>query len=367
LDYFLEMIRIDSESRNERAMADYLTNELTLLGGVVREDNAHKKSGGNAGNVIGWFAGDEKIEPLILNAHIDTVTPGKGIIPKITDGRITSDGMTILGSDDKSGIAMILAVLADRKKNMNTRVPLEVVFTVSEEIGLLGAKGLDVKLLHGKRGYSLDGNLMGEVVKASPSQINYGLTIMGKSVHAGVEPENGINAIKVAGDFLSGLDDGRIDEETTMNVGIIKGGKANNIVCDEVDITGEIRSHDKDKLAAKLAHVLSEAQRVKKAWNTEIKFIWHQSFKGLRFDENEELIKISSAAFKKNGISQKLIINGGGSDANALAEEGIKLAVIGTGMQKIHTINEFIDIADLEKGYKWLSSVLKVWEEQCQN
>ncbi|MCF7920667.1 MAG: M20/M25/M40 family metallo-hydrolase [Candidatus Cloacimonetes bacterium] len=365
LEYLVEMVQIDSESLDERAMADYLIKELQQLGGEVREDKANEKTGGNAGNVIAWFDGKEGIEPLMLNAHMDTVTPGNGVVPDIRGGIMYSAGGTVLGADDKSGIAMILAVIAQRKKEGNLQVPLEVVFTISEEIGLLGAKELDCSLLRSKRGYSLDGNKMGELVKASPSQINYKVTFQGKSVHAGVEPEKGLNAIVIAADYLRKLPDGRIDEVTTMNIGKIKGGKATNIVCDEVMIEGEIRSHKENKLQSLLELVQKEAESVKEKWKTGVKFEWHTSFKGLQFEETEDLIEISHEAFSSLGINQGLVINGGGSDANALAEHGIRLAVVGTGMQKIHTIEEFIDLEDLETGYQWLDNILSIWEERC--
>lgn len=366
LEYFLKLVQIDSESKDERAIADYLKAELTGLGGEVFEDNTAMLINGNAGNLIAWFPGDEAIEPLILNAHMDTVKPGKGVKPLIENGKIFTSGETILGADDKSGIALILAFLTQRKK-LKSQVPLEIIITVAEEIGLLGAKNLPAEKLRAKRGYSLDGNLLGEVVKQSPSQINYKVKIFGKSVHAGVEPENGINALKVAAEFINLIPDGRIDTDTTMNIGKICGGKATNIVCDEVEIEGEIRSHNPQTLENKLNIIKNTLQKTAQKWSAEYSIDHHYSFRALKFNADEELLLLSSEAFSKSGLSQKLVVNGGGSDANALAEKGIRLAVIGTGMQNIHCTSEFIRLEDIKKGCLWLQNLLQIWEGKCTN
>lgn len=365
-EYFMQLVQIDSESRNERKIADYLITELKKLGGEVIEDESGKSTGGNSGNIIAWFEGNKAIEPIILNAHMDTVVPGNGVKAIERDGLIISEGETILGADDKSGIAMILAYLRDRQDSGKSEVPVQVLFTISEEIGLLGAKELNTKNIRGSKGYSLDGNLLGDVVKASPTQISYKIEFRGRSVHAGVEPEKGINAIKAAAGFIEALPDGRINEKTTMNIGKICGGQATNIVCDQVFLEGEVRSHSQSDLEYCLSLIKAGVEKVKAKWKNEVNLSYEYVFKALQFGEEEEVIKISREAFEKIGIAQNMIINGGGSDANALSEKGIRLAVIGTGMQKIHTKDEFIKKSDLINGYKWLGNVISIWEKKCR-
>ena len=364
LDYFLELVQIDSESLCEGAIAAYLRAELECLGAEVYLDNAQEFTGGECGNVIGWFAGAPEIEPLFLCAHIDTVKPGKGVVPVIDGDRILSAGNTILGADDKSGIAMILAVISEYLEKGSLPAPLEIVFTVSEEIGLLGAKALDIEKLRSKRGFALDGNKLGEVVKASPSQAGWQAKFIGKAVHAGIEPENGVNSIRAAAAAVLAIRDGRIDEVTTMNIGKINGGRATNIVCEETEIAGEIRSHNNAKLEELSQQVREAFERTAKEFDCKLEFELQLSFESMQIDENDELVKISEAAYQQAGVEQKLVVNGGGSDANVFAGKGLKTAVVGTGMQKIHSTKEYILLDDLQRGKDWLQNLIKLWSEK---
>ncbi|MDP8209700.1 MAG: M20/M25/M40 family metallo-hydrolase, partial [Candidatus Stygibacter australis] len=289
---------------------------------------------------------------------------GKGVKPVIDGDIIRSESNTILGADDKCGIAMILAVLDEYKESGDAHAPLEIVFSVSEEIGLLGAKALDLSRLRSKRGYVLDGNKIGEVVKASPNQADWKAIIRGKSAHAGVEPEKGNNAIRAAAAAILAIKDGRIDEETTMNCGKICGGIATNIVCDEVKIAGEIRSHNENKLFNLGEEVKEQFQATTREYKCTLEFDLNISFQSTMIDENDELVKLSEQAFKATGITQKLVINGGGSDANVFSRKGLQGIVVGMGMQKIHSINEYIMLDDLKRGRIWLKNVIELWSRR---
>jgi len=364
LDYFIELVQIDSESLYEGAIALWLQTELERLGAEVYIDKAGEVTGGEIGNVIGWLPGNKDMEPLFLCAHMDTVQPGKGVKPVIDGDIIRSESNTILGADDKCGIAMILAVLDEYKESGDAHAPLEIVFSVSEEIGLLGAKALDLSRLRSKRGYVLDGNKIGEVVKASPNQADWKAIIRGKSAHAGVEPEKGNNAIRAAAAAILAIKDGRIDEETTMNCGKICGGIATNIVCDEVKIAGEIRSHNENKLFNLGEEVKEQFQATTREYKCTLEFDLNISFQSTLIDENDELVKLSEQAFKAAGITQKLVINGGGSDANVFSRKGLQGIVVGIGMQKIHSINEYIMLDDLKRGRVWLKNVIELWSRR---
>ncbi len=361
MDYFLEMVQIDSESLYEGAMVEYLRDELERLGAEIYIDEANKVTGGETGNLIAWIEGEPEKEPLLLCAHLDTVKPGRGIVPVIDGDRVRSAGITILGADDKCGIAMILSAVSEYLSSGKKHASLELLFTVSEEIGLLGAKQLDCSLLRAKRGYVLDGNILGEVVTAAPSQSGWTAKFTGRAAHAGLEPEKGINAIRAAAAAIGAIPDGRIDEETTMNVGMIAGGKATNIVCEEVTVLGEIRSHNEAKLAELERKVKEQFEAAASGSGCELDFQLAKSFSAIKIKEEDELIKISEAAFASIGITHRLVVSGGGSDANILAEKGIQLLIVGPGMQNIHSTAEFILTADLEKGRDWVAEIIELW------
>jgi tripeptide aminopeptidase len=242
---FLELVAIDSPSGQEEAIGANLMQRFAALGGEAARDKH--------GNVIARWPGNGD-DWLMLSAHMDTVGKDTGIRPAIRDGIIYSDGTTILGGDDKSGIAAILEVLVSLAEDKLNHPPLEVVISVGEEVGLQGAKWLDKSQLRARRGYVLDsGGAIGSIVVSAPSQDSLRVVVHGKKAHAGSEPENGINAIRVASEAIAAMPLGRIDFETTANIGVIEGGTATNIVPDEVKVRGEARSRDGAKLAAQTA------------------------------------------------------------------------------------------------------------------
>ena len=233
---FLDLVRIDSPSGQEAIIGRELQARLTALGLAAGIDEH--------GNVIARLDGDG-VNWLLLSAHMDTVGQDTGIQPIIRDGVISSDGTTILGGDDKSGVAAILETIAVLQEQRLSHPPLEVVITVGEEVGLLGAKLVDKSILRAKQGIVMDaGGPIGHIVISAPGQDSLQITVHGVAAHAGSEPEKGINAIRVAAEAIAAMPLGRIDFETTCNIGIIEGGTARNIVPDIVKITGEARSRD---------------------------------------------------------------------------------------------------------------------------
>ena len=250
VESFMELVKIDSISREERNLADFLIEKLEDLGLEVIVHQAGDKVKSNCGNIIARFKGNIKeVTPIMFSAHMDTVIPGKNINPLLKGEKIVSSGKTILGADDKAAIAALLEALHIIKEKNISHGGIEIVFTICEEIGLKGAKNLDISELKSQIGFVLDaGGRVGKIITTAPSQNSREITIYGKAAHAGSNPEEGINAIQVAGFALSRMKLGRIDEETTANIGIISGGKATNIIPDEVTLEGEVRSRKEEKL-----------------------------------------------------------------------------------------------------------------------
>lgn len=361
IDYFISLVTIDSESKSEKQIAEKLQKDLTSLGAEVRFDNAHHTTGGDVGNLYAFFKGDQKKTPLLLCAHMDTVQPGKKIRPQILEDKISSDGKTILGADDKSGIAQIIWAIHELKKNSEKHAPLEILFTISEEIGLLGAKYVDYTLLSAKTGFALDGHDVGSIAIGAPSQNSLHYTFYGREAHAGVEPEKGINAIKIAAEAISKMPSGRIDEETTCNIGLIQGGKATNIVPNKVEIKAEARSHDSTKLKniTERLNEIIQSTAEKNGIRADIRVT--EEYKAFRLNQEDEAVLLAKQASQSLKMNFDTYVGGGGSDVNIFNQNGLRMAVAGTGMAKVHTLNEFINIADLENGARWIKEVIRIY------
>src|SRR6056297_882073 len=246
---FAALARIDSESGSEALIAKSLEKELTDLGATVVFDDAGARINGDCSNLVATFKGNTDVEPVMLSGHMDTVVPGKGVKVIFEDGVFRSDGTTILGADDKSALAIILEVMQVIKEKNLPCPPVEVVMTVCEEVGLLGAKNLDYDLIKSKFGYILDAVDTEGIVNRAPEANKISAKVYGRAAHAGGSPENGVSAIYAASCAIAKLELGRLDEETTCNLGLISGGVATNIVPEYVEIHGEARSHDPAKLA----------------------------------------------------------------------------------------------------------------------
>ncbi len=349
---FLDLVVIDSPSGQERDVADELSRRFTALDGEVVRDEHH--------NLIArWPAVRSQGDWLMLSAHMDTVGTDVGIKPQIRDGIIYSDGTTILGGDDKSGVAAILEVIQSLQEDGAPHPPLEVVISVSEEVGLAGAKLLDKSRLLARRGYVLDsGGPIGTVVTSAPSQDSLRITVFGKKAHAGSEPEKGVNAIRVAAEAIAAMPLGRIDAETTANIGVIEGGTATNIVPDEVNIRGEARSRDNDKLAAQVAAMAAAFQDAAERNGGRVEFKIIRSYNTYRLTEDTPVVAHAIAAARRLGFTPLLKASGGGADANIYAEHGITCAVISTGMAEVHTPHEHIAIADMVDATRLLAEIV---------
>jgi tripeptide aminopeptidase len=367
ISYFMQLISIDSESLNERAMIDTLKQDLQELGAQVDEDDCHHKTGGNAGSLFAYLPGAIDKAPILLCAHVDTVKPGNGIKARIENGVIYSDGTTILGSDDKSGVAEIMIALKRIKESGKAHAPIEILFTVSEEIGLLGAKNFDKSRLTAAFGYALDSHRVGELLIGAPAQNSLKITIFGKEAHAGVEPEKGLNAIRVAAEAISAMPLGRIDFETTCNIGKIQGGEATNIVPNKVTLHGEARSHN----PAKLERVCSDIRYAFESTvaryaehGAKLEYSCTTEYNSFKVKEDDPVVKLAAKALRKLDIPIQTVVGGGGSDANIISATGLPMIITGTGMDKVHTVHENIETDQLLKGTSFIEELVLTYSAE---
>lgn len=352
LDTFLDLVRIDSPSGEEMAMAQEVARRLRQLGFTVELDEVH--------NVVARLPGQGV--PLLLAAHMDTVMPGRGIKPVVREGVVYSDGTTILGADDKAGVAIILEVVQVVMEDRLPHPPLEVVITAQEETGLVGAKHLDKSRLQAKAGISFDaGGAPGTIVVAAPTHDNIAAVVHGKAAHSGTRPEEGINAILVAAHALVDMPLGRIDEETTANIGIIKGGIARNIVPDRVELMGEARSRNPAKLKAQVNKMVEALQMAAQRYGTTVDIEVMRSYGGYSFSEEDAIVRRLMAACRAVGIEPILTPTGGGSDVNIYNASGLQVVNLSTGLRKEHSTEEHVAVADMVACAQIVLQFLRDW------
>lgn len=358
---FIRLAELSSPSFKEREVADYLKERFQSLGLTVEEDETAAKIGGSTGNLLARLPGDENLQTLFFSCHMDTVTPGEGVEVLFEDGIFRSKGDTILGGDDKAGIAAILEVLEMIHEGDQPHGPLEILVTVGEEQGLLGSKNFDTSKLKSRAGYILDSTgAPGTIIIAAPAQNVFHVTVRGKAAHAGFEPERGVNAIRIASEVISKLRLGRIDEETTSNIGIIKGGKATNIVPDAVFVEGEARSLDRGKLDAITEDITREFERINEIPGASSKMQMVFEYPEYRLDPEGPVVKFAARAVERVGLEVKIETSGGGSDANIFNAAGLAIANLGVGMQNAHTTDEILESRDLTDIVRVLSEMVKM-------
>ena len=365
---FKFLVEIDSVSKEEGSISEELKKILESMGAVTVIDRAGEKTGSDTGNLIAKFTGNTSASPLLLNAHMDTVEPGKGITVVLEDGIFKSDGTTILGADDKSAIAIILETLRVLQENNLPYGPLELVLTICEEMGLLGAKNFDSSLITAEYGYALDASDTDGIVVKAPAANRLEFTVHGKDAHAGAAPEKGINAISLASKAIARLEIGRIDKETTCNIGIIEGGIATNIVPHLVTVKGEVRSHDKNKLSKITNDIVSSFKDIvdnyKKTYSKNdlprLEVSIEKDFSSTDIPEDHPVVTLAMQAAENLGRKMVCKTTGGGADANIFFEMGIVAGVLGTGMHDMHTVREFVKLDDMIKTVELLLEIIKI-------
>jgi tripeptide aminopeptidase len=350
-ELFLMLTRLPGPSRNERKVADAVIGCLTSLGISVHEDGAGAIIGGDTGNLWCCVSGEGAGPHLALGAHLDTVAP-TGVIEPILDdaGVFRSASGTILGGDDKAAITALLHA-TELMTGSNASFPaFELFFTVSEETGLLGARHLDEHVLRSPLAAVLDssGPVGGIVVKA-PSQEGVRAIFRGQAAHAGVEPERGRSAIQAAAKAIAAMRLGRLDEETSANIGMIRGGVASNIVPDLCEIEGECRSHDAGKLAHVAAAMVDALQEAAGQTGVDVDVNLVHEYQAFALNGRSPAVRLSKAAISAVGLEPRLLTGGGGSDANVLNARGLPTVNLDAGMMRVHSPDEYLALDELER------------------
>src|SRR3989454_5593860 len=349
VDLFTELAALPSPPGEERAVADVVIGYLHDLGLSVDEDDAGPKVGSNIGNVYCRLEATDGGNPIFLCAHLDTVPPEGPIEPVIEDGVVRNAGGTILGADNNSAVAAMVEgtrrVLAENRPHGG----IELLFTPKEEVGLLGAAAFDLERLQARLGYVYDQAApIGDVILGAPYSHSMEVRFHGRAAHSGMYPEDGRSAIAAAARAIADLRLGRIDEETTANVGTIHGGTAGDIVPEWCTFLAQARSHDERKLADVVQEMLDAISFAAGLEDCEVETEVHKNYRGYRFKRDDDVVRIAHAALERSGFTPSYGLSGGAADANVFNEHGLRCLNLANGMQEIQTPDGRIAGDDLE-------------------
>ena len=350
VDLFCDLAAIPSPSRKERAVADRVLELLRGLGLEADEDDAGARIGSDIGNIYCRLAptADGEGTPIFLNAHLDTVPPDGPIEPEVRNGVVVNRRDTILGADNKAAVAVMLAAIA-RLADGTPHAGVELVLTPMEEVGLHGAKAFDLGRLHAGVGFCYDHAApIGNVVLAAPTQKSLQLHFIGRAAHSGIAPEQGRSAIVAAARAIADMSLGRIDDATTANVGLIRGGVAGNTVPPECRVSAEARSRDPDRLREQVQAMLDAATYAANLAECELETRIISEYEGYRFARSHDGVRLISDALGASGYPVTYIESGGGADANVFNAAGVPCVNVCNGMADIHTASEHIAVSDLE-------------------
>jgi len=366
---FHTLAAIESPSHREGELSTYLHRKFTEMGGAVFEDQSQSLTGSESGNLIIHFPGTG--EPLMLAVHMDTVEPAVGVDPVLREGVFFSRGETILGADDKAGLVEIIEAMLVMQEQKVEHCPIDIVLTVCEEVGLVGAKNLDYSRVRARQGLALDATGVDLIINQAPSANRFIVTVTGVEAHAGIAPEKGLSAIQVAATAVSKLQLGRIDEQTTANIGKIEGGQATNIIPKQVVLHGEVRSHNHSRLADVTEEIhqafLSAAEECKMVINGRdtkagILFDMWEEYPSLSVAGDSSIVRRVEKAAKVIGSSITVRAAGGGSDASIYNKNGIETVIMGVGMNNVHSVDEFVRVDDMVSVTAHLVEILRVQE-----
>lgn len=366
---FAELAAISSPPLREATIAAYLEQRFRQLGAEVQFDDSTLLTAGQVGNLVARFpAAGLDVPPMLFSVHMDTVEPCEGVVPVLQNGVFTSAGETVLGADDKAGIAELIEALEVLREQHLSRGPIEVVVTVAEEIGLVGAKNFDFSLVEACYGYALDTTGVDCVVLKAPGANRLNVEVTGREAHAGVAPELGVSAIQTVGKALSRMRLGRIDAETTANMGKIEGGVACNIIPRTVRLEGEARSHNPQKLQEQTEHMAACFEEAADSMACEIEgvscrpqihFEVRPDYPQMAVDENAKVVRLAQEASAELDRPLELQMGGGGSDANMFNAQGIDVVILGTGMTDVHTTQESVSVADMCRVAELLVAIMR--------
>lgn len=359
---FKEIVALPCHTLQERPVLELLQSKLAAMGFELQEDDAGKQLGGNCGNLWAFLPGNKAgATSVLLSAHMDGVEPCGGTTVVQKDGVLYSDGTTILGGDDKSGVVAILEGVRMLLEENAEHGDIQLLFTIAEEGGVNGSRCMDKSLLKAEVGYALDSEgAPGEIVVGAPGQYKYTISIHGKKAHGGLEPEKGINSVMIAAKALADVKRyGRIDEETTCNIGIINGGTATNIVPDLVVIQGDARSRNNDKLNDIKDEIVNTICTSAEKYGAKAEAEVEHKYSSFLVAEDSKVVELAKNACTACGFKADVALTGGGSDANFINAYGVPCVILGTGMSNVHTVEEFLKEEDLYNSAYLVYEILK--------
>ncbi|MCO5173769.1 MAG: M20/M25/M40 family metallo-hydrolase [Trueperaceae bacterium] len=361
LTHLVDLCGTASPSRNEREVADKLRGEFEALGMTVREDDAGSSTGGNAGNLIAELPGGLP-ERVVLAAHMDTVplAQGEPLAPIVEGTVVRTTGRQILGADDKAGVCVVLELAARAAATPFAERPTVVaVVTVCEELGLLGAKHLDVAALRADHGYSFDGEVpVGELVTAAVFKEDVTFMVEGRAAHAALEPERGVHAIKAAAAVVAAIPLGRVADDQVLNIGAIQGGGSTNVIPALVSMRGEFRSFTAERLEELAERVLRLAQAAATEHGARLSVERKRLYAGYSLPDDAVPVGRLAETAAANGIEARTVSSIGGSDTSIFNQKGLPTVNVGVNMHEIHSVNEWIDAADLARVVAWVSAAM---------
>ncbi len=359
---FSNLVRIDSPSRREGAVAAFIRQKLEKLGFEIKEDSAGKILEGETGNLIASLRGSVPAKPIGFSAHMDTVQPGTGIEPVVENGVIKSAGETILGSDDKAAIAAFLEAAEVIKENNLPHGDIQGIFTIWEEGGLNGSRNLDYELIHAEEVFVMDSNgPVGSIVNQGPSHDHLQVDFKGRAAHAGMEPENGISAVQMAARAVERMKLLRVDEYTTANIGTIQGGIATNIVPEKVTITAEARSLQDDRLREQTKAMVRAIEDAAADFGGEADLQVKRLYSAFELEESDPMIITLKEVLRGLGKEPAIVASGGGSDTNHFNAQGLKAVNLSVGMSKVHTVEEYISVEELSNCAKMVLEIVRAY------
>ena len=367
LNEFIELVSVPCPSKDEKAEAELIMAKLRALGLEPVMDKANEKTGGTCGNVWAYVKGTVPDAPtLLFEAHMDSVAPTTGTKVVRKDGVLYSDGTTTLGGDDKVGVAGMLEAVRALKEDGVAHGDIQLLFTISEEIGCLGVVNLDKSWIKADYGYCMDiGGNMGEITYAAPKLYDIYVTVKGKAAHAGIAPEQGVNAIMLAAEALSKLPAyGRIDEETTFNIGVFNAGIGTNIVCPEAKFVIDMRSLNVPKLEKLKDDTMALIKETVEAGKGQVEFEVVEGCPAVELFKDHPCIELAKRSAERLGFKVELKTTGGCSDGNYLCGYGLPCGLLATGMSNVHTTEEYLKESDLYDTARWIYETVKVAAEK---
>lgn len=367
IDEFIELVSVPCPSKDEKQEAELIMKKLREMGIEPVMDKANEKTGGTCGNVWAYIKGNVPDAPvLFFEAHMDSVAPTTGTKVVRKDGVLYSDGTTTLGGDDKVGVAAMLELVRALKEDNIPHGDIQLCFTVSEEIGCLGAVNMDKSWIKADFGYCMDiGGEMGEIFYGAPKLYELYVTVTGKAAHAGIAPEEGINAIMLAAEALSKLPAyGRLDKETTFNVGVFNAGVGHNVVAPEAKFVIDMRCLNADKLEKLKDDTIKLITDVVTAGKGKVDVVVREGCPAVSLPKDHQYITLAAKAAERLGHKVELKTTGGGSDGNYLCGYGLPCVLLATGMSNMHTTAEYLKEDDLFGTAKWMYEIVKLAAEK---